>query len=163
MNHNYNTIKSKPYLVNAGILLVFTIAFYILFPKAHYELQIFMICVISYLCIANIIGIYLRLYGIRYTKHKPKVYVFDGKTYFRLSLPNKTIFSQYYGYRCWDFADIVIHNVLINPNDGKFNRYYRTSDGPFEKVAMTRNRYKAFFANLLTIICCILTICIYKE
>lgn len=163
MNLNYNAIKTKPYFVNAGILLVFTIAFYVLFPKAHYELQIFMVCIISYLCIANIIGIYLRLYGIRYTKHKPKVYIFDGKTYFRLNLTNKTVFNQYYGYRCWDFADIAIHNVLINPNDGKFNRYYRTTDGPFKTVTMTKNRYKATLSNLLTIIGCFLTIFIYKE
>lgn len=155
-------IKIKPYLVNAVILMAFAIIFVITYPKAHTGLRIFMSVVIGYLCVANIVALYLRFYGIRYIKHKPKVFVFDGKTYFRTNISNKLIYNAYYGYPCWDFADIKIDKNLVDQIGG-FNRYYRTVDGPFTAVVQTESACKAFFVNLLTILGCWFTIFIFKD
>ena len=140
-------IKIKPYLANAVILMAFAIIFVITYPKAHTGLRIFMSVVIGYLCVANIVALYLRFYGIRYI---------------RTNISNKLIYNAYYGYPCWDFADIKIDKNLVDQIGG-FNRYYRTVDGPFTAVVQTESACKAFFVNLLTILGCWFTIFIFKD
>lgn len=154
---------SRIYFINALVLSSLLLLFVTLWHGAHYPLKVFMMVVILYMSTANIVAFIMRYYGVRYTPYKPKIFIFDSKTYFRTSLPNRTRYNKYYAYRCWDFADCRVYNDPINNPNQEFNRYYRTENGPLEKVGSTTRKSHAIWINLLNFIGCVYTIFIYKE
>lgn len=157
-----NIKNIMPHLLNVAFLMLLTFIYIISYEKSREELRTFTMAIIIYVWVANVVSIYLRFYGVMYVKHKPRLLISDGKTYFRTNISEKLTYNTYYGYPCWGFTLGKTNESVFN-RDGELVSYYRTKDDSFSAITQTKNIYKVYFVNIITVLIFWFTIFVIKE